>query len=171
MLVYTDLISNDELCSDSFNVKEVDGIVYEVECKNLTKGPVSVNIGANPTTGEGEEVEDAGEAVDDSAVVVNDVVDAFRLEETPFDKKSYMTYLKGYIKSLRTKIEASNPSRVPEFEAAAQNYAKKILGNFDNYRFYQGENMDPEAMVCLLESRGDKEYMIYWKDGLKTQKY
>lgn len=82
-----------------------------------------------------------------------------------------MTYLKGYIKAIRTKIEEADAARVSPFETAAQAYAKKIFANFDNYRFYQGESLDPEAMVCLLESRGDKEYMIYWKDGLKTQKF
>ena len=102
---------------------------------------------------------------------MNDVVDAFRLEETVFDKKGYMTYLKGYIKTIRGKLEAADPSKVAAFEAAAQVYAKKIFSNFDNYRFYQGESMDPEAMVCLLEFRGNSEVMIYWKDGLKTQKF
>lgn len=131
-----------------------------------------MNIGANPSTEDGEDGEDQkADDVDDSPQNVNDVVDAFRLEETVFDKKGYMTYLKGYIKTIRSKLEAVDPSKVAAFESAAQGYAKKIFSNFDNYRFYQGESMDPEAMVCLLEFRENSEVMIYWKDGLKTQKF
>lgn len=33
MLVYTDIFSNDELLSDSFPIKEIDGVIYEVECR------------------------------------------------------------------------------------------------------------------------------------------
>lgn len=163
---------DDELLSDSFAISEVDGVVLEVECKNVQCGPVQVDIGANPSTGLGEDAEaNTGEALDDSIQTKIDIVDAFRLEETPFDKKSYLSYLKGYIKSIRSKIEEKDPSKVPVFESSAQAYAKKVISNFDNYRFYQGESMDPEAMVCLLEFRGDKMYMIYWKDGLKMNKY
>lgn len=162
------------MLSDSFPVKEVDNVVYEVECKNVVCGPISVNIGANPSTGEGEAGDDdsaAPEAIDDGAETKIDVVDAFRLEETSFDKKGFMTYLKGYIKTLRSKVEEKDASRVASFETAAQAYAKKIFANFDNYRFFQGESMEPEAMVCLLESRDDKMFMIYWKDGVKLTKF
>lgn len=154
-------------------MKEVDGVVYEVECRQTKKAAVKFDIGANPATGEGEagvEEEPVVDDVDESPI--NDIVDAFNLCETGFNKKDYMTCLKAYIKSIRTKLEETNPGRVAEFEAGAQVYAKKILANFDNYRFYQGENMDPEAMVCLLGTRENgNEYMIYWKDGLKQVKY
>ena len=33
-----DIITNDEIMSDTFNMKEVDGIVYEVECPKVKKG-------------------------------------------------------------------------------------------------------------------------------------
>ena len=44
--------------------------------------------GANPSTEEGEE------ALEDGAATVNNVVHSFRLNQTSFDKKSYLTYLK-----------------------------------------------------------------------------
>ncbi len=154
-------------------MKEVDGVAYEFECRNTKKQAVKIDIGANAATGEGEaapEEEAFVEEVDESPI--NDIVDAFNLSETGFTKKDYMTYLKGYLKAIRTKLEEKNPSRIPEFEANSQIYAKKILSNFDNFRFYQGENMDPEAMVCLLGTRENgNEYMVYWKDGLRSCKY
>jgi hypothetical protein len=155
-------------------MKEVDGVVFEVQCRQAKKAALKFDIGSNPATGEGEaaaeEVEAFVEDVDESPV--NDIVDAFKLCETGFSKKDYMTYLKAYLKSIRAKIEETDPSRVPEFEAGSQAYAKKIIGNFDNFRFFQGENMDPESMVCLLGTREDNsEYFIFWKDGLRSARY
>ncbi|WP_431522288.1 hypothetical protein, partial [Listeria monocytogenes] len=47
MLVYQDLLTGDELLSDSFPYKEIEnGILWEVEGKWVTVGAVDVNIGA-----------------------------------------------------------------------------------------------------------------------------
>ncbi|WP_223677179.1 translationally-controlled tumor protein, partial [Lysobacter sp. 13A] len=45
-------------------------------------------IGANPSA------EEAGEALEDGASSVNNVVHSFRLQPTSFDKKTYLGYLK-----------------------------------------------------------------------------
>jgi hypothetical protein len=50
----------------------------------------SVDIGANASA---EEPGDEG--ADDTATQVLDIVHSFRLNETGFDKKGYLTYLKG----------------------------------------------------------------------------
>lgn len=155
-------------------MKEADDVVFEVQCRNAKKASVNFDIGANPATGEGEAGAEEVEAFveDDDESPINDIVDAFKLCETGFTKKDFMTYLKSYLKSIRAKLEASNPERVAKFESGSQVYAKKILGNFDNFRFFQGENMDPEAMVCLLGTRDDNsEYFIFWKDGLRAARY
>ena len=49
-------------------------------------------MGGNPSAEDGEE------ALDDTAQTVIDVVHSFRLNETSFDKKSYLTYLKGALR-------------------------------------------------------------------------
>ena len=49
----------------------------------------AVDIGANPSA------EEADEGVEDTAQQVIDVVHSFRLNETQFDKKSYLSHLKG----------------------------------------------------------------------------
>ena len=33
-----DMVSGDEIISDTWNLKEVDDIVYEIDCKKVTKG-------------------------------------------------------------------------------------------------------------------------------------
>ena len=85
--------------------------------------------GANPSAEEG------GEDLDDSATTVNNVVHSFRLQSTAFDKKSFLTYLKGYMKTVKEKLQETNPDRVAEFEKGAQGFAKKLVANFKDYEF------------------------------------
>ncbi|KAH6914865.1 translationally-controlled tumor protein [Coprinopsis sp. MPI-PUGE-AT-0042] len=163
MLLYEDIISGDELFSDAFPVKEVDGIVYEVDCAMTVVKEGDVDIGANPSA------EEQQEALEDGAAQVNNVVHSFRLQPTSFTKKDYLPYLKGYMKSIKDKLAADD---VAAFEKGAQAFAKKIVANFKDYEFYTGEKMDPEAMVVLLNYREDgvTPYLTFWKHGTKTTK-
>jgi hypothetical protein len=68
-------------------------------------------------------------------VQVNNVVHSFRLTTTNFDKKSYLTYLKGYMKAVKEKLKETSPERVDAFEKGAQAYAKKIVANFKDFEF------------------------------------
>ncbi|AQK67706.1 Translationally-controlled tumor protein-like protein [Zea mays] len=121
MLVYQDLLSGDELLSDSFTYKELEnGVLWEVEGKWVTQGPVDVDIGANPSAEGGED-----ESVDDTAVKVVDIVDTFRLQEQPpFDKKSFVSYIKKYIKNLTAVLE---PEKADEFKKGVEGATKFLL--------------------------------------------
>ncbi|KAH9006832.1 translationally controlled tumor-associated [Lactarius hatsudake] len=167
MLLYSDILTDDEMFSDAFPIKEVDNIVYEVDCQLITvKAGADVDIGANPSA---EEQEDA---LEEGATQVNNVVHSFRLQSTTFDKKSFLTYLKGYMKAVKTKLSEKQPDRVDQFEKDAATYAKKIIANFKDYEFYIGESMNPDGMVALLNYREDgiTPYFTFWKDGLKEVK-
>ncbi len=48
-LVLQDILSGDEIISDSYDLKEVDGVVYEVDCAMITLGAVEVSM-YNPNT-------------------------------------------------------------------------------------------------------------------------
>lgn len=83
-----------------------------------------------------------------------------------------MAYIKEYMKAIQAYLQSKKPERLPIFEKGAAGYVKKVLGNFSNYGFFTGENMNPEGMTVLYEEAADgKTYMIYWKDGLKAEKY
>lgn len=56
------------------------------------------------------------------------------------------------MKTVKTYLQENNPDRVAAFEKGAQNFAKKIVGNFKDYEFYVGEGMNPDGMVALLVS-------------------
>jgi hypothetical protein len=88
MIIYKDLITGDEIISDSYDLKEVDGVAYEANCSRITVGNDNIDIGANPSA------EEADEGTEDQAQTVIDVVHSFRLNETSFDKKSYLMHLK-----------------------------------------------------------------------------
>ncbi|KAG8905744.1 hypothetical protein FRC01_008247 [Tulasnella sp. 417] len=188
MLLYTDILTDDELFSDAYPMKEVDGIVYEVDCAMIVVKEGDVDIGANPSA------EEIAEAMEDGATTVNNVVHSFRLELTSFKKKGYGEHLKNYMKALKAKLAQTNPDRVEAFQKAANEFAKKILANFDKYDFvscngvdevndatdgnglvqYTGSSMDVDApgMIALLNYREDgiTPYFTFWKDGVKERK-
>ncbi|KPM37606.1 hypothetical protein AK830_g8955 [Neonectria ditissima] len=174
MIIYKDLINDDELISDAYDIKVVDDIVYEVDCAMITEGGVAINIGANASA------EDADEGVDDPDVkTVNNVITGQRLQATSFDAASYTAYVKGWMSNLVKKWsdpESKNPKTPEEIKAlkgALGSYIKKkILGHFNDYEFFTGEKMDPDAMVVLLNYREDgvTPYVIIFKDGVWAQK-
>ncbi|KAJ2936922.1 hypothetical protein H1R20_g168, partial [Candolleomyces eurysporus] len=167
MLLYSDIITGDEIFSDAFPVKLVDDIVYEVDCAMIVvKDGADVDIGANPSE------EEQSEALEDGAKNVNNIVHSFRLQSTGFDKKSYLTYLKGYMKAVKDHLTKTKPDEVAAFEKGAAAYAKKIVANFKDYEFYIGESMNPDGMVALLNYREDgiTPYFTIWKHGVKEIK-
>jgi len=167
MLLYEDILTGDEMVSDAFPLKLVDDIVYEVNCQMITvKAGADIDIGANPSA------EDQEEVLEEGAAQVNNVTHSFRLQSTTFDKKSYLGYLKGYMKAIKAKLAVTNPDRVEAFEKGAAAYAKKIVANFKDFEFYTGESMNPDGMVALLNYREDgiTPYLIFWKDGVKEVK-
>ncbi|KAF3308616.1 hypothetical protein TWF173_001076 [Orbilia oligospora] len=133
---------------------------------------ITIKQGADVDIGANASAEEAEESVEDGMITVNNVVYSFRLQSTSFDKKSYLTYLKGYMKTVKAKLAETNPGRVEAFEKGAQAFAKKIVGGFKDYEFYVGESMNPDGAVLLLNYREDgvTPYFTVWKDGLSEMK-
>jgi propanediol dehydratase large subunit len=152
--------------SDGYDFKEIDDIAYEVDAANIVVQEGDVDIGANPSA------EEQAEALENGGQQVINIVHSFRLQATTFDKKSYLTYLKGYMKAVKAELAKDSPERVEVFEKKAQDFAKKVIGNFKDYDFYTGESGNPDGMVALLNYRedGTTPYLTFWKDGLKIQK-
>jgi len=79
-------------------------------------------------------------------------VDAFRLQETSWDKKGFMGYVKGFMKKVADKL---TPERKEKFMAEAPAAVKMRLGKFDELQFFMGETGDMEASLCYA----------YYKEG------
>ncbi|KAH3666855.1 hypothetical protein OGAPHI_003304 [Ogataea philodendri] len=167
MIIYKDVISGDELLSDAYDVKEVDGAIYEADCQMVqVKSGADIDIGANPSA------EDGGEDVEDGVETVNNVVYSFRLQQTQFDKKSFLTYIKGYMKKVKAHLAENAPDQVEAFEKGATAYVKKVVGSFKDWEFFTGESMDPDAMIVLLNYREDgvTPFVAIWKHGVNEEK-
>ncbi|EOY11510.1 hypothetical protein QUC31_009445 [Theobroma cacao] len=167
MLVYQDLLTADELLSDSFSHKEIEnGMLWEVEGKWVIQGAVSVDTGANPSAEDGGE----DEGVDDQAVKVVDIVDTFRLQEQPaFDKKQFVTFMKRYIKNLTPKLE---PEKQELFKKNIEGATKYLLSKIKDFQFFVGESMhDDGSLVFAYYKEGATDpTFLYFAYGLKEVK-
>nr|ABR92336.1 putative translationally controlled tumor protein [Salvia miltiorrhiza] len=167
MLVYQDLLTGDELLSDSFPYKEIEnGALWEVEGKWVVTGAVDVDIGANPSAeGGGDD-----EGVDDQAVKVVDIVDTFRLQEQPpFDKKQFIGYIKKYIKTLTPKLDAEKQD---EFKKSIEGATKYLVSKIKDLQFFVGESMhDDSSLVFAYYKEGATDpTFLYFAHGLKEIK-
>ncbi|OIT36646.1 PREDICTED: translationally-controlled tumor protein homolog [Nicotiana attenuata] len=167
MLVFQDLLSGDELLSDSFPYTELEnGVLWEVQGKWVVQGAVDVNIGANPSA----EGADEDEGVDDQAIKVVDIVDTFRLQDQPsFDKKQFVAYLKKYIKNLTPKLGAEQEE---VFKNNIQGATKYLLSKLSDLQFFVGESMaDDTGMVFAYYKDGATDpTFLYLAHGLKEVK-
>lgn len=166
MLVYQDLLTGDELLSDSFPYKEIEnGVLWEVAGKWVVQGSIDVDIGANPSAEGGDD-----EGVDDQAVKVVDIVDTFRLQEQPaFDKKQFVTYIKRYIKLLTPKLE---PEQQEVFKKNIEGATKFLFPKLKDFQFFVGESMHDDCSLVLAyykEGATDPTF-LYFAHGLKEVK-
>jgi len=165
MKIYKDIFTDDELASDVYPVEVEDEVILKFTTKLITRTEGNYDMAGD---GGGEE------SYDPTSVTVNNLVDAHKLVQTDFDKKSYMTHIKDYMARLLKKLEADNASRVPAFKKGAQAFVKKVMGEFSEYTFYQGEKCDIDNGMIVLSrwsEDGQTPYFYMWKDGLVEQKY
>ncbi|KAA2236347.1 hypothetical protein F0L68_41805, partial [Solihabitans fulvus] len=106
MKIYKDIITGDEMFSDTYKMKLVDEVIYEVTGRLVTRAQGDIQIeGFNPSA------EEADEGTDSAVESGVDIVLNHRLVETYAfgDKKSYTLYLKDYMKKLVAKLEEKAP--------------------------------------------------------------
>merc|ERR1712154_38765 len=159
--------TGDELFSDTYPMKLVDDCIYEVYGKHevRTLGDVQLE-GSNASAEEMEEGTESGV----------DLVLNHRLVETGFAKKNdYMAYLKDYMKKVVKYLEENNRAgEVDTFKKNINGVMKGLLGKFSDLQFYQGESMNPAAMVALIDYREiegeERPVIMFFKHGLEEEK-
>nr|ACO10952.1 Translationally-controlled tumor protein homolog [Caligus rogercresseyi] len=171
MKIFKDIITNDEVLSDTYKLKLIDDCLYEVYGKYETRRDGEVVLaGANASA---EEESESCEAGSTSGV---DVVLNHRLVETGFgSKKDYMVYLKDYMKKVVSYLEKNDQKdQVDTFKTNINKVMKDILGRFKDLQFYTGESMDPEAMIIMLEYKEvdgkDTPTLYFFKHGMIEEK-
>ncbi|CAI5783959.1 Hypothetical predicted protein [Podarcis lilfordi] len=171
MIIYRDCISQDEMFSDIYKVKEVASrLCLEVEGKMVSRKEGEIDdalIGGNALAEDPD-----GEGAEATVVTGVDIVMNHHLQETSFTKESYKKYIKNYMKAIKARLEETKLERVKPFMTGEAEQVKHILANFKNYQFFVGENMNPDGMVALLDFREDgiTPYMVFFKEGLEMEK-
>lgn len=96
MRIYKDIITGDELFTDSNKLNLVDDCLYEVLCHHVTRKHGDIVLaGSNPSA----EEEDMDGGTDEQTESGLDLVLNQKLQSTSFDKAGYKNYLKTYTKS------------------------------------------------------------------------
>ncbi|MFD8599311.1 hypothetical protein ACFV1L_30345 [Kitasatospora sp. NPDC059646] len=89
-----------------------------------------------------------------------------------YDKQTSTRHLKGYLKKVSEVVAQRGDQDVQQWQVAAQEAAREVLGSFNDWALLTGESEDPEGMVAL---QGDREngtpYIRLFKDGLETEAY
>ncbi|XP_018785257.1 PREDICTED: translationally-controlled tumor protein homolog [Bactrocera latifrons] len=171
MKIYKDIFTGDEMFADTYKMKLVDEVIYEVYGKLVSRAQGEINIeGFNPSA------EEADEGTDSAVESGVDVVLNHRLQECfAFgDKKSFTLYLKDYMKKVLAKLEQNSPDQVNVFKTNMNNQMKEILGRFKELQFFTGESMDCDGMVAMCEYREldgvSTPVLMFFKHGLEEEK-
>lgn len=171
MRIYKDIFTGDEMFSDTYKIKLVSEVLYEVTGKLETRKLGDVQIdGANPSA------EEADEGTDEAVESGVDIVLNHRLCETGFgDKKQFTVYLKDYMKKVLAKLEENAPDQVDVFKTNVNNVMKDILGRFKDLQFFTGESMDADGMIAMMEYRDidgvSTPILMCFKHGLEEEKF
>lgn len=176
MLIFKDLITDDELFTDANPIELIDDCLYEVKCSYISRKQGDFVLeGANPSA-EGEDADEGG--CDPTTESGLDLILNQKLQPTSFSKKDYMNYLKTYSKSLQEKWKDMGLSdddmaeHKEKFSQAAKLVMKKLS---DGVEFYVGESCNPDGMVAVLEYRPlpdgkEDPVMMFFKHGLERMK-
>jgi len=172
MKIFKDIFTGDEMFSDTYKVKLIDEVVYEVYGKLISRksGDIAID-GFNPSA------EEASEGTDEAVESGVDIVLNHRLAETYAfpDKKSYTLYLKEFMKKLVAKLEETSPDQVEVFKTNINKVMKDVLGRFKELQFFTGESMECDGVVGIMEYRDiDGEsvpVLMFFKHALEEEKF
>lgn len=162
--VFSDLVSGDEMISDSYPHTLVnEETTMEVKAKYVTKGSDSIAIASDDV------VED-----DEQGETVVDLVDRFELQEMQLSKKEVMTWAKAYLTEITNKLKETNPDRVTPFKKGTTASLKLILSKFDEFQIFCGKSYNMEgALTFAYQKEQDDEgpTFLFFVDGMKGEKF
>lgn len=173
MIIYKDIFTDDELCSDTFPMEEKDGLILEFRGKYVTRKEGDIVLaGANPSQ---EEQEDEG--TDESVQRGVDIVLNHQLVEMPVYQNTtvFKDWVKEYVKKLvdRLKADGMSDDDLKAFKTKIQGWVSSLLKKerFQNLQFFcgAGENA-ADGQLVIMEYRDDVPYVMLVKQGLIIEK-
>ena len=131
MKLFKDMISGDELTSDSYKCiypEEFMGACMKQKAKYRQKKGDQIIIASD------EEPED-----DPEVETVVDIVDGAELLEVTLKKKDIITWAKAYLKAVEEKLKAKGKDeRIPDFKKGSTALFKFIIGKLDEMQIFSG---------------------------------
>jgi len=171
MKIYKDVITGDELFSDTYPIKLVKEVLYEVQGKyEVRKGDEVVLAGANASA------EEADEGTDESTTSGIDIILNHQLNEGGYgSKKEYITEFKSYMKKITKHLEdEGKKEELAVFKANIEPAFKDLLKDYKDLSFYCGESFNTEGMSAILQYKEvdgvEKPFMYFFKHGLIEEK-
>ncbi|PIK48625.1 translationally-controlled tumor protein [Apostichopus japonicus] len=121
MLIYKDMLTNEELFSDSYPMKLVDDLYYRVTGK-LTSESTDVD---ESVYGGNASAEGGGEDFESNVKKGVNIVLAHDLKEIEgLDRKAYITLFKEYAGKLNEHYKKNLPDKVAEFQDKFQTFER-----------------------------------------------
>ncbi|XP_065840619.1 uncharacterized protein [Oscarella lobularis] len=173
MIVFKDIISGDEIFSDSFPYKLVDDIYYEIEGK-MTTETTDISDEAIGGNASAEEPTEQAEAASQTGINFVLAMRLVSVSKPTTIKKFKVEILKPYLQAVKKKLTAENPDRVEKFQKGILKFVTERLDkNYADWDLYTGESMNPDAMHVMVNYREDgvTPYMVVFKDGVVEEKF
>jgi hypothetical protein len=177
MIIYSDIFSHDELCSDAYKMEIVDDVIIKFESKLVESGDgKEIKIYDGDAFGgktEPEEGEETGPVKPvEETNKVNEIIHKFQLQPTGFNSlKDYQASLKGYLKRLTDHMKEKTPDRVAPFQKGIQKFVGEFFkkNKFADVEFYTGSSFDNDSGIVLCAWNEEKTlpYIYLFKDGVK----
>ena len=146
MIIYKCLISGDEFISDAYPSQLLhNDTILEVPARYRAKG-------------DNFKMADDSDGEDENAEMVIDLVDGFHLVETQLDKKTFMAWVKNFLKAVVAKLkEIGKEDRVAAFQKGATEFVKFVIPRIDEFQFYAGENIDLAGHLALSYQKNQED--------------
>uniref|UniRef100_A0A5S6QW04 Translationally-controlled tumor protein homolog n=1 Tax=Trichuris muris TaxID=70415 RepID=A0A5S6QW04_TRIMR len=176
MIIYKDVFSGDELCSDTFPMKLVNDVVYEFVGKYVTRKIGDIHLeGSNPSAEEMDEGTD--EAVERGVdIILNHQLVSMNMYQ---DAKIFKDWVKEYMKKLVEKLKSDGmgEAELKDFKTKMQEYVSSLMksSRFKDLEFYVGPGEEAvEGQLGILEYRDfdgeEKPVLMLIKQGLYEEK-
>ncbi|CAK8697845.1 translationally-controlled tumor protein homolog [Clavelina lepadiformis] len=171
MIIYKDILTGDEMLSDTYQIKEVMEILWKVNCQKKTITATKIDdklIGGNASQEEQQECLEEG-----SSSTEMDIVADYQLQSMPpFDRKGFLNYFKPYCKKVLKKLEEQGETeKAAEFKAKAPAAVAYLSKNIKDFDIYSGESSDVDGSFGYLDwEDGTTPYMLFFKHALIEEK-
>jgi hypothetical protein len=177
MIVFTDILTGDQVLSDSFKqepLKFKDAVlegVVTVQSALINKELGEINIGANASA------EEADEGTDDAAKKVNNLVDA----DTGFGYQGPMSLsapeftalFKKWCKDTKEKIVADG-GKPKDFVQTATGFVPFMSAEFKNFELYKTKSFGDTLVIGWWDDEANTvgaPKFIFFSHAMKAEKY